>query len=266
MSLEPKNRNTIQSIERALRILEEFTAKEKELGVTDLAKRVGLNKSTCFGILQTLQSKGYLEQNEDNGKYCLGLKLFELGQTYEAGLELREISKPFLQLLVEKTRETVHLVVKNQMDAVYIEKVEGPSAINIISQVGRRVNLHCTGVGKCLLAYFPPEYFDTVMQRNLIKFTPHTITDKLRLIQELKHIRERGFSIDDEEIELGLRCVAAPIFNHKGETIGAISISGPTNRITYERIAELSILVKETAGDISQRLGYINNNRAAAER
>lgn len=263
MTIEPKNSNTIQSIERALRILEEFTAKEKELGVTELAKRVGLNKSTCFGILQTLQSKGYLEQNEDNGKYCLGLKLFELGQTYEAGLELREISRPYLQLLVEKTRETVHLVVRNKMDAVYIEKVEGPSAINIISQVGKRVNLHCTGVGKCLMAHFPPKDLDTVMKRDLIKFTPYTITDKQKLNQELNHIRERGFSIDDEEIELGLRCVAAPIFNYKGETIGAISISGPTSRITYERIAELSVLVKETAQDISQRLGYKNNKAAA---
>lgn len=252
-----KNGNTIQSIERALRVLEEFSARERELGVTELAKRLGLNKSTCFGILHTLQSNGYLEQNPDTGKYCLGLKLFELGQTYEAGLELRNIAKPYLENLSEKTKETVHLVVRNGMDAVYIEKVEGPSAINIISQVGKRVNLHCTGVGKSLLAFLPREQLERVLQHSKLKqFTEYTITDKEKLLDELERIREKGYSIDNEEIELGLRCVAAPLFNHRNEVIGAISIAGPTMRLTLGMIEELADLVKEAALQISQRLGY----------
>ena len=252
----PKNGNMIQSVERALRILEEFSVKEREIGVTELAKRVGLNKSTCFGILQTLQSNGYLEQNLDNGKYCLGIKVFELGQTFEAGLEIRSITKPYLQSLVDKTKETVHLVVRYKLEAVYIEKVEGPSAINIISQIGKRVNMHCTGVGKCLLAYFPEESFKLVMQGELQRFTDNTITDKNCLIQHLNEIRAKGYSIDDEEIESGLRCVAAPIFNHKKEAVAAISISGPTNRITPDKIEEIAELVKDTAASVSKRLGY----------
>ncbi len=256
MGTQGKNGLTIQSVERALAILEEFSVREKELGVTEIAKRVGLNKSTCFNLINTLLQKGYLEQNPDNGKYRLSLKIFQLGKIYEAGLELREIAKPFLQELVDKTGETVHLVIRDRREAVYIEKVEGPSAIKIISQIGTRVNLHCTGVGKVLLAFLPSEYIERLTQHPLKKFTENTITDKEKLLAHLREIKEKGYSIDDEEIEVGLRCVAAPIFDHRKEVIAAISVSGPTSRMTYEKINELTEIVKETAFNISVRLGY----------
>ncbi|MCR4441978.1 MAG: IclR family transcriptional regulator [Peptococcaceae bacterium] len=256
MESNHRNGHTIQSVERALNILEEFSGKEKELGVTEIAKRLGLKKNTCFGLLKTLQNRGYVEQNPDTGKYRLGLKIFQLGQVYEEGLELREIARPYLQDLVEKTRETVHLVVRNRAEAVYIEKVEGPSAINIISQVGRSVNLHCTGVGKALLAYFPENLYREVLARGLGRFTEKTITDPGELAKSLEAIREKGYSIDDEEIEIGLRCIAAPIFNHRKEAIAAISISGPKTRITDEKIEEFARLVKTATGSISIKLGY----------
>ncbi|WP_207724737.1 IclR family transcriptional regulator [Thermanaerosceptrum fracticalcis] len=122
MGTQGKNGLTIQSVERALAILEEFSVRERELGVTEIAKRVGLNKSTCFNLINTLLQKGYLEQNPDNGKYRLSLKIFQLGKIYEAGLELREIAKPFLQELVDKTGETVHLVIRDRREAVYYRK------------------------------------------------------------------------------------------------------------------------------------------------
>ncbi len=256
VKLDSKNSNIIQSVDRALSILEVFSLKEKELGVTEISKRTALNKSTCFGLIHTLQNKGYLEQNPDNGKYRLGIKVFELGQIFELGLELRTIAKPYLEELVKETKETVHLVIRNKIEAAYIEKVEGPSAVNIISQVGNRVNLYCTGVGKSLLAYFPEDDVSEVLDKELIPFTKNTIIDKGKLRQHLKEIREKGFSIDDEEIEIGLRCIAAPIFNHREEVIAAISISGPTMRITDERIAEIAELVKKAAGNISNKLGF----------
>ena len=251
-----KTIKTIQSVERALNILEEFNVKEKEIGVTELAKRLSLNKSTCFGLLQTLESRGYLEQNTDNGKYRLGLNVFKIGQIYEANLELLEIARPYLEELVEKTKETAHLVIRNKLDAVYIEKCEGPCAINIISRVGKRVNLHCTGVGKALLAYLSEKEFEDVVKKEPNSFTPKTIIDKEELKRHLQTVRENGYSIDDEEIEIGLRCIAAPVFNHKNQAIAAISISGPSTRITYEKFPELIEIIKHTAYQVSLRMGY----------
>lgn len=257
--MEPKKVNAIQSVDRALRILEEFNTKERVLGVTEIAKRLGLNKSTCFGLLQTLYSRGYLEQDSDTGKYKLGLKLFELGLTYESGIEIREIAKPHLRELVEKTFETVHLVIRDKTEAVYIEKVEGPGAIRMISQVGKRVHLHCTGVGKAILAFLPDDEVDSILKKGpLEQFTWNTIVDKEKLKHHLHEVRERGYCIDDEEIEVGLRCVAAPIFNHRKEVISAISVSGPTTRMTYHKINEIEGMIKETAAVISSKLGYVN--------
>ncbi len=250
------NANIIQSVDRALRILEGFSLKEKELGVTEISKRTGLNKSTCFGLIQTLQNRGYLEQNSENGKYRLGLKVFVLGQIFEASLELRVLAKPYLEELVDKTKETVHLVIRNKHEAVYVEKVEGPSAISIISQVGNRVNFHCTGVGKVILAHLAEEDVNKILKNELARFTKNTITDIEKLKQQLKEIRRDGYSLDDEEIEIGLRCIAAPIFNYRKEVIAALSISGPTMRITDERLRKIAELTKEAAKKISNRLGY----------
>lgn len=251
------NVHMIQSVQRAMGILEEFSLKEKELGVTEIAKRVGLNKSTCFGLLNTLQALGYVEQNADNGKYRLGLKLFLLGQVYEAGLEIRDIAGPFLRHLADLFQETVHLVVREGMNAVYVDKVEGPQGIRMYSQVGRRVPLHATGVGKALLAFFSERDFNTVVAKGLTRFTVNTVTDEAKLRSQVALIRQRGYSIDDEEIEIGLRCVAAPIFNHRGEAIAAFSVAGPSMRMTYEKINELTRMVRETSLKISTRLGYV---------
>ncbi|EGO64348.1 IclR family transcriptional regulator [Acetonema longum] len=257
MANSTANVHMIQSVQRALSILEEFSIKEKELGVTEIAKRVGLNKSTCFGLLNTLQALGYIEQNSDNGKYRLGLKLFLLGQVYEAGLEIRDIAGPFLQHLADLFQETVHLVVREGMNAVYVDKVEGPQGIRMYSQIGRRVPLHATGVGKAMLAFFSETDFDSVAAKGLPQFTANTITDETKLRSQMALIRQRGYSIDDEEIEIGLRCVAAPIFNHRGEAIAAFSVAGPSMRMTYEKMNELTQLVRETSLKVSTRLGYI---------
>ncbi|TDT51031.1 IclR family transcriptional regulator [Fonticella tunisiensis] len=249
--------NLIQSVDRALQILECFSRENRELGVTEISKYLGLHKSTTFGLLSTLESRGYVEQNLDNGKYRLGLKLFELGNLVHEGLDLRKQAYPFLKELVDKYQETVHLVVNDRGEAVYIDKVEGPGAIRMYSQVGKRPPMYCTGVGKAILAYMPDKEVDRILfEKGLRPFTPNTITDVDKLKAHLAEIREQGYSFDNEEIEIGLRCVAAPIKNHKGEVIAAISVAGPSTRMTWEKMNILAISVKEAAVNISRRMGY----------
>lgn len=250
-----KNYNMIQSVERAFAILEQFSQNERELGVTVIANRVGLHKSTCFGLLYTLQELGYIQQNPETGRYGLGLKIFELGQTYLAGQDLRQLANPYLRRLVEQTQETVHLVVLEGRTAVYIDKVEGSHAITISSRIGQRAKMHCTGVGKALMAHMPEADLSEVLTGDLERCTEHTITDKAALHEHLKAVRESGYAIDDEEIEVGLRCVAAPIFNSHNQVIGAVSMSGPSGRIPRERFETLSRMVRDTAREISHRLG-----------
>lgn len=249
--------NFIQSVDRALQILEVFSEKRKELGVTEIANILDIHKSTVFGLLATLENRGYLEQNPESGKYRLGLKLFELGNLVQAGMDLRETAAPIISRLVEEYGETVHLVICEKGEVVYIDKKESDdSAFRILSYVGRRLPMYCTGVGKCLLAYLPEETVNLVLEKELVPFTPNTITDPEKLRAELQEIKSKGYAFDFEEIEMGLRCVAAPIKNHKGEVIAAISLSGPSIRMDDKRMQELVVPVKESALEISRKLGY----------
>lgn len=255
MVLKAKS-NFIQSVDRALQILDVFSGKNKELGVTEIAKALDIHKSTVFGLIATLEHKGYLEQNLENGKYKLGIKLFELGNLVQEGMDLRAIAAPIITQLVDSYGETVHLVICDHNEVVYIDKKESTKAIRILSQVGTRLPMYCTGVGKCLLAFLPEDTLKAVMKNGLIPFTPNTLTEPDKLLNELQKIREQGFAFDLEEIEPGLRCVAAPIKNHKGEVVAAISLSGPSMRMDEQRMKELTLPVKESALEISRKLGY----------
>jgi DNA-binding IclR family transcriptional regulator len=248
--------NFIQSVGRALAILEQFSRDERALGVTTIASRVGLHKSTCFGLLHTLQQLGYIQQDASTGQYSLGLKTFELGQAYIDGVDLRYITRPFLLEIVEKTQETVHLVLAEGRRAVYIDKVESPRAMTISSRIGQEAGLHCTGVGKVLLAYMRDEDWKQVVSKGLERYTEHTITGERQLLEQLQRIRECGHGIDDEEREIGLRCVAAPIFNARKQAIAAISISGPSSRISREKQKSLCVTIKQATQEISRKLGY----------
>ncbi|MDR3435599.1 IclR family transcriptional regulator [Telmatospirillum sp.] len=248
--------NFIQSVGRAFSILEQFSGDERALGVTTIANRVGLHKSTCFGLLHTLQRLGYIQQDPETGHYSLGLKAFELGQAYISGQDLRDLTRPFLLQIVEKTMETVHLVVVEGRRAIYIDKVEAPHAMIISSRIGQEALLHCTGVGKVLLAFMSEEDRKAVASEGLKRYTENTITEEGELADHLRRIRQNGYGIDDQERELGLRCVAAPIFNARKQVIAAISVSGPSSRITREKLGELSKMIKQATDEISRKLGY----------
>ncbi|KZL93622.1 transcriptional regulator KdgR [Clostridium magnum DSM 2767] len=249
--------NLIQSVDRALQILECFSKRDKELGVTEIANRLDLHKSTTFGLLSTLESRGYLKQNLENGKYKLGIKLFEQGRLVEDDMDLRINSLPYLKELVDKYQETAHLAIRDGSEIIYIDKVEGGSAIRMYSQVGKRAPMYCTGVGKAMLAFMPEDQVDNITKD--LKFTPftgNTITDLNKLKVELNEIRRRGYCIDNEEIEVGLKCVAAPIMNYKGEVVASASIAGPASRMSDEKLQFIAKDVKEAVTKISETLGY----------
>ncbi|GAB6179825.1 IclR family transcriptional regulator [Desulfotomaculum defluvii] len=253
-----KKTNIIQSVDRAISILEVLEKSSEPLGVTEISHRLDLHKSTTFGLLSTLERKNLVYQEPESGKYKLGLRLLELGEQVQQRMNLRHQARPFLKKLVEEFKETVHLVVKVENDYVYIDKVDGPQAIRMYSQIGKRALMHCSGVGKAILAFLPTNEQEKIMTGiELESFTPNTISNFDKLSKHLEEIRQKGYSIDDEEIEMGLRCVAAPILNHRGEAIAAISIAGPTTRMTYERIQDLVQPIKETSLLISKTMGYM---------
>lgn len=252
-ALEP-----LKALDNALVVLEALArTREGVLGVTELAKLTGLNKTTVSRILLTLMQRGYVDQDPASTKYRLTLKLFELGSLCLERTDLVKEARPVLERLAQLSGEVVHLAVLDQGEAVYIDKVETEHAVRMYSRIGRRSPLHCTGVGKVLLAFAGPAEFERlVRERGLRRYTENTITDPEILAKHLAEIRQNEVAFDNEEHEQGIRCVAAPVRDHRAVTVAAISVAGPSLRLTPERQQQLVAPVKEAALEISRRLGY----------
>ena len=246
----------IQSVDRALSILEAFAQDKPEVGVTEISKGLGLNKSTAFGLLTTLERRGYVEQNPDNGRYRLGLKILDLYFAKMAGFDIVSIAHPVLVSLSAQLGETVHLAVYDRGEVVYVDKVEADNALRIASYVGKRNPSYCTGVGKCLLAYQPAGEIDRVLAAGLERRTPRTSVDPGILKAELANIRARSRAKDDEEFVLGLVCSAAPIRVPGAAVCAAVSVSAPTIRSPMERFALFETAVDAAASSISSSLGH----------
>ena len=249
-------RYRIQAIERAVAILNAFTAEDPELGVTDLAERLGLHKSTIHRFLVNLEAAGLVERDRHTSRYRLGLRIFELGGLVLQQMNLWDEALPFLEGLVHDTGETGHLAVLDGGEAVYIEKVEARRALRIPSAIGRGYPAHATSLGKILLAHLEPDALDAlVVERGLPRCAPNTITEPSALNTELERIRVQGYAVDDEEYEDGLRCIGAPIVGHTGHVVAAIGIGGPVTRVTRQRVDELAGLVMSAAAALSRRMG-----------
>jgi DNA-binding IclR family transcriptional regulator len=253
---DPDSRYRIQAIERAVAILNAFSAEEPELRISDLAERLELHKSTVHRFLVNLEHAGLVERSARGGRYRLGLRLFELGNLVLQRMDLWDEALPYLEGLVRDTGETGHLAVLDGGEAIYIERVEARRALRIPSAVGRGYPAHATNLGKVLLAYVEPDELERIVaDRGLAGFTTNTITDLDRLRAELAGIRERGYAIDNEEYDEGLRCIGAPVGDHTGRVVAALGIGGPVTRITPARIEELAQLVMAAARSLSRRLG-----------
>lgn len=250
------NGSRLSSVANSLRLLKVFTDEDYEIGISALARRLGLAKSTVHRLASTLIGADMLEQNPDSGRYRLGLALLELGALVRRKMDVSNEAKPYLRMLRETTGETVHLAILDHASVFYVTKLESKQAIRMSSEVGARAPVHCTAEGKALLAFQPEEFVEQVIGYGLQGRTPHTMTDPKAMRRDLAAIRARGYAIDNEESELGLRSVAAPIRSESGAVIASLSIAGPAHRISKKALVSHAREVVKAANAISQRLGY----------
>jgi IclR family transcriptional regulator, KDG regulon repressor len=252
-----KDRYLINSILRACNILKCFSRTKTHFKMGELAGHLGLDRSTTYRILLSLEEAGFVEKDSSTGGYSLGLAAFEIGNAYLAQIDVIQVSKPVMAELASKVQETVHLAVLSDMEIVYVDKVDSPRALGVMSKIGQRGPLHCTALGKTLLAFQPESEQSRVIRTlKLTPFTPTTITSKPKLLEELKKIREEGFALDRREIEEDVECIGGPIRNHLGEVIAAISISGPQKKVGTPQEEQFIGSVVKAAALISSRMGY----------
>lgn len=250
----------INSIDRALDVLLLLQQEGREMGVTQISAALGIYKSTVHRTLATLESKGFVQQNPDNGKYWLGIRLYSLGMLIRERLPLKNIAYPYAKELSERFDEVVHISVLDKNAVTYpkhiiIDKIQGrQQVLSLTPPVGSSAACHSAAVGKCLLAFSSRQYLERYVGNPLPAFTAKTICDWDELLAELDSIRRRGYAVDDEELELGLTCVAGPILDRHAGIIAALSLSGPTTRVRA-RFGEIVAEVMRTTGAISSSLG-----------
>jgi IclR family transcriptional regulator, KDG regulon repressor len=248
---------TVQSIARALTLLEALGESRTDIGIAELSKRVSLHVSTVHRILGTLIEKGYARQNPETGRYALGAKACHLAESYLAQMDLRRMVRPALERLSAATGETANLVTLDGREALYLDKVESPQSLRIFSRIGHRAPLHCTAVGKVLLAARSRTDVDALLGRGALeRLTDSTVTSRAQLRRELEKVREQGFGLDCEECEEGACCIAVPLKNAQGRVEAALSVSGPTVRLTARRMEALIPVMQEIASQASAALGW----------
>lgn len=247
----------IKSLGKVLQVLECFSRAERGLGLAEIAVRTRLPKATTHRLLASLKSIGFIEQDHGGDQYRLGMKLFELGSVVLANMELPREAQPFVDRLAAMSGAAVHLCVFDGAQAVFIDRRRADNATRNTLTLLEGAPVHCTSVGKAMLAFQPARVVERVIAAGLTGFTANTLTTAERLREDLAQIRERGWALDDEEHEPGTRCVAAPIRNGAGQVIAAISASGPPEVMAPEKDEAHALLVTGIAGELSRRLGHV---------
>ncbi len=251
-----KGQKILGSVQRAIDILGLFDRQTQELGVTDIARALDLPKSTVAGHIFTLEHNDYLEKNTLTRKYRLGFKLAERAGVFLDQFDLRRVAAPILESLRNASNESINLAIRDGKYVTYIERMLGNNMLGMRSEIGKRELIHSTALGKALLAQLPTaELTQFITDYDFILVTPHTITNPTAFLDELQKTLLRGFALDNQENELGGRCVAAPIFDYRGEPVAAISMSVPIQRFPEEKIPEFGEKVKQAALAISLQLG-----------
>ena len=251
----------IKVLTKTFAVLETLLENKSPMSMSEISEKLNFYPSTVHRILDTLKYGGYVEQNPNNQKYQLGLKLIELGMAKINQIDLVKEAGPFLKELAKNCNETVHLAILEDINVLYLAKEESSQTIRMISYVGKRAPLHCTGLGKVLLANLPLQDRDKIIDRiELSRLTKNTITDKVKLCEELDMIKEKGFALDEEENENDVRCIAAPIRDYKGKVIAAISVSSPAYRLNKTKQDYIKEALINASQDISSCIGFIPNN------
>ncbi len=255
---DAKTGSTIKSLVKALRLLKVFTPQRNVWTAEDIVVQLGYHKSSVQRILATLENEGFLAKvTPRRCEYRLGPDILFLGNVAEISMDLRSVARPIMLDLVQRAQETCYLCVADQGQCLYVDKVECSQPVRIVNQVGQRNPMHCTGVGKALLSGMTDDAIERLVEiRGLQAHTGNSITDRARLKQELDDIRRSGVALDNEELDWGVKCVAAPIRDSSGAVVAAISLSGPTQRFTPATIRRLGKDVKTASIVISKALGF----------
>ena len=265
-SKAPVERYRIHVIDRAAQILDCFGFDHQELSVSEIGAKTGLHRSTAHRILMALEYNDLIKQNPSTGKYHLGIKLFKLGHQAVSQLNLREICRPFLSRLMNDTKETIHLAVLDDDQVLYLDKVEGPHALRMPSRVGRYIPTYCTSLGKAMLSCLDDQEVKSILRRQTLKpHTENTVKNINQLLADLRSVRKRGYAVDNEEIEIGLRCVGAPLRDYTGGMVGAISVAAPSARLSEKNNPVIGRMVIAIAAEISEQLGFEKPKTAQAQ-
>ena len=253
----------LKSLSRGLQLLEMLSRGPQLQGVTDLARALEVDKSTVSRLLKTLHRHGYVEQDSASRGYGLGPGIVPLGQRALRRMDIRVAAKPFLNALVAATGECAHLAVLYGHAALYVDQVTSDDGVNVDAPVGTLAPLHCTALGKALLAAQPEPWRGGFVDGQTLRgYTGRSITDGAALLQHVAQVARDGLALDDEEFSVGIRCLAAPVRGHDGGAAGAIGISGPSPRVSDARMAEWGELVRRSAEELSARIGYIPDHVA----
>jgi IclR family KDG regulon transcriptional repressor len=250
MERDPENYN-VRAVERAMDILAAFDSEHEDRGISEIAQVTGLHKATTHRIMMTLLNGGFLERARDGERFRLGLRVVELGLGALRRLDVRRAAFPYMEQLVERFQETCDLGIFDRGWVLYVEVVHSQHSLTIAARIGRRLPAYCTASGRVFLAFLPPEVVETILNGPLIPCTGQTITSVARLRQELEVTRQRGYAVDDEEYEAGIRAVSVPVRDMEGNVIAALSMPGPTNRIPPKRMPEIAAALLEAADAIS---------------
>ena len=247
----------VQVIDRALAIIDALANARDDASLADLAEKVKLHKSTAHRLTSILERHRMVERDPESGRYRLGLRLFELGSIVMGRFNIRDRAHPHLERLLYEVNETVHLCTLDGGEVLYLDKMEPVRSVRMASRIGHRNPAHCTSVGKAMLAFLPESETDDILrQHGLKRFTAKTITTPAELKAQLKTIREKGYSIDNEEIEEGVRCIGAPVLDHTGRPIAAISVSAPSFRLPMDKVPAAAAAVSRAAQALSAEMGH----------
>jgi len=247
----------VQSVERAIIIIEALAKSRQEMSLTELSNEIGRPKSTVHGLVSTLRDYHYVDQSSITGKYKLGIHLFELGNIVGRSWDISSIAKPHMQKMSQILGETIQLATKSNGEVLYLDKIDTNKMLHIVSEIGGRLPMHCSGLGKVLLAYSTKSEVQKIInQKGMHPRTLKTIVTREELEKELQRIRKAGYAVDDQEIMDGLRCVAAPIFDSNDKVLYAISVSGLCQNMQGQHFEEIIEILTKTAKNVSYEMGY----------
>jgi len=249
-------RPKVQSVDRTLDVLESLASRQGATGISELAQLVGLHVSTVHRLLATLVDRGYVRQDPETSRYHLGSRVFTLASAADVHLDLRLVARPYLERMMRTSGETSNLVTSNDTEVVYLDQVTSLHLVKMFTSPGLRAPLYCTGVGKVMLAHRDPALVEPILKAPMRRYTPKTIVTRAGLEHELATIRKNGYSVDNEEMEEGVRCLAVPIFDRRNTCVGAMSVSGPTTRMTHERVLKLAPAACALSNELSRQLGF----------